>query len=1242
AAGITAEDSVALVAGRDVNLTTAESREYQETYGKRKKEINESVRQQGTEILSGDKTTIIAGRDVTAEAANVVAGSDITLHAGRDVTLTTATESDYSYKEEKKSSSGFLSKKTTHTISEDSATREKGTLLSGDNVTVTAGNDLTVKGSSVVGDADVRLNAGNDVNIIAATDTDTSWRFKETKKSGVMGTGGIGITIGTSKTTHDRKEAGTTQSQSASTIGSTGGNVSIAAGNQVRVSGSDVIANRDISITGDSVMIDPGHDKRTVDQKFEQKSTGITVALSGAVGGAINNAVSAAQSAKSESDDRLAALQGVKAALSGVQAAQGVELAQANGDPNNGIGVSISLSHQKSKSEQHHQSDNVSGSTINAGNNLSITATGNNKTASGSNSGDIIIAGSQVKAGGDTSLSAKNDVLLTGAANTQKTTGSNSSSGGNVGISFGGGSNGAGLSIFAGVNSSKGKEKGNGTEWTETTVDSGKSLTITSGRDTTLNGALVSADKVTVDAGRNLTISSQQDSEDYDSKQHSVAAGGSFTFGSMTGSGYLNASQSKMTSDYDSVQEQSGIYAGKGGFDITVGNHTQLDGGVISSTATEDKNNLNTGTLGWTDIHNEADYKVQHQGVGISGGAMPSQGGDFTGNMAGGMLTGMNKSGHAEGTTQSAIANGNITIRDEANQKQDIADLSRDTENANGSIGKIFDKEKEQKRLETVQTIGEIGQQAADIVRTQGEIAKQNAMKDPEALAAAKTQLVNEGNSNPSEKDIAEQAGRTAMQDYGTGSSLQRGISGATAAIQALAGGGNIGAILSSAAAPELAHMLKPLEGDKAASAVAHAILGAVNAELNGGNAAAGAAGAATGELIGNLIIEQLYPGISKDKLSEEQKQTVSLLSTLAAGLAGGVTGDSSSSALAGAQAGKNAVENNALSPSKNEALMKALDDQKAGNNLLEASQNIVRLTNEDRASNILLGKYQSGQLMTDSEKQELAGQLNQYGLELQILYGYSPEKAAEAVRMIANNQAFMATDAEAKAYNEAVSYLKGYSVQSGQAAIGTEVLLALPGGVGTAARASLAAGGAYQAGTGIGQAIDGKYGESALNIGLGTAAIFGGLASQNIISKAENALSKGQVTYEFGAKPNGNELRAGSTFSELGYDVTYKATASDKGISGVRTPDLWVNGIGKVDVYTPQTVSLGNIVKAIEKKDSQTTAVLTQIDLSLQDMQSMSSRLWGKPSVKNINTVFFQDSKGQIYRFERPASGAK
>ena len=35
-------------------------------------------------------------------------------------------------------------------------------------------------------------------------------------------------------------------------------------------------------------------------------------------------------------------------------------------------------------------------------------------------------------------------------------------------------------------------------------------------------------------------------------------------------------SQDKMRSEYDSVVEQSGIYAGKGGFDITVGNPRSL------------------------------------------------------------------------------------------------------------------------------------------------------------------------------------------------------------------------------------------------------------------------------------------------------------------------------------------------------------------------------------------------------------------------------------------------------------------------------------------------------------------------------------------------------------------------------------------------------------------------------------------------------------------------------------------
>ncbi|EEZ5956473.1 contact-dependent inhibition toxin CdiA, partial [Escherichia coli] len=899
AAGIAAEDNITVRAGRDVNLLAEESVTGSSSYSKKKTVIDETVRQQGTEIASGGDTTVTAGRDITAVASSVTATGNISVNAGHDVALTTATESDYHYLETKKKSGGFLSKKTTHTISEDSATREAGSLLSGNRVTVNAGNNLTVEGSDVVADRDVSLAAGNHVDVLAATSTDTSWRFKETKKSGLMGTGGIGFTIGSSKTTHDRREAGTTQSQSASTIGSTAGNVSITAGKQAHISGSDVIANRDIRITGDSVVVDPGHDRRTVDEKFEQKKSGLTVALSGTVGSAINNAVTSAQETKESSDSRLKALQATKTALSGVQAGQAAAMATATGDPN-ATGVSLSLTTQKSESQQHSESDTVSGSTLNAGNNLSVVATGKNR---GDNRGDIVIAGSQLKAGGNTSLDAANDVLLSGAANTQKTTGRNSSSGGGVGVSIGAGGNGAGISVFASVNAAKGSEKGNGTEWTETTIDSGKTVTINSGRDTVLNGAQVNGNRIIADVGHDLLISSQQDTSKYDSKQTSVAAGGSFTFGSMTGSGYIAASRDKMKSRFDSVAEQTGMFAGDGGFDITVGRHTQLDGAVIASTATPDKNHLDTGTLGFSDLHNEADYKVSHSGISLSGGG--SFGDKFQGNMPGGMISAGGHSGHAEGTTQAAVAEGTITIRDRDNQKQNLANLSRDPVHANDSISPIFDKEKEQNRLKEIGMISDIGGQVADIARTQGEL---NALK------------VAQDKYGPLQADATEeqrQAYLAKLRDtpeykkeqekYGTGSDMQRGIQAATAALQGLAGGNMAGA-LAGASAPELANIIghhAGIDDNTAAKAIAHAILGGVTAALQGNSAAAGAIGAGTGEVIASAIAKSLYPGVDPSKLTEDQKQTVSTLATLSAGMAGGIASGDVAGAAAGAGAGK-------------------------------------------------------------------------------------------------------------------------------------------------------------------------------------------------------------------------------------------------------------------------------------------------------------------------------------------------
>ncbi|HHA4472285.1 TPA: VENN motif pre-toxin domain-containing protein, partial [Escherichia coli] len=330
------------------------------------------------------------------------------------------------------------------------------------------------------------------------------------------------------------------------------------------------------------------------------------------------------------------------------------------------------------------------------------------------------------------------------------------------------------------------------------------------------------------------------------------------------------------------------------------------------STATPDKNHLDTGTLGFSDLHNEADYKVSHSGISLSGGG--SFGDKFQGNMPGGMISAGGHSGHAEGTTQAAVADGTITIRDRDNQKQNLANLSRDPAHANDSISPIFDKEKEQRRLQTVGLISDIGSQVADIARTQGELNALKAAQDKYGPVPADATEEQRQAYLAKLRDTPEY--KKEQEKYGTGSDMQRGIQAATAALQGLVGGNMAGA-LAGASAPELANIIghhAGIDDNTAAKAIAHAILGGVTAALQGNSAAAGAIGAGTGEVIASAIAKSLYPGVDPSKLTEDQKQTVSTLATLSAGMAGGIASGDVAGAAAGAGAGKNVVENNALS----------------------------------------------------------------------------------------------------------------------------------------------------------------------------------------------------------------------------------------------------------------------------------------------------------------------------------------
>lgn len=406
-------------------------------------------------------------------------------------------------------------------------------------------------------------------------------------------------------------------------------------------------------------------------------------------------------------------------------------------------------------------------------------------------------------------------------------------------------------------------------------------------------------------------LQSEQDSDRYDSQQQFASAGGSITLGSMTGSANVSASQDKLKSDFASVKDQTGLFAGAGGYDVKVKAHTQLGGAAIASQADQENNRLDTGTLGWNDIHNQADFKAEHSGGSFSTGGPVGK--SLLTTLAGGMLSGANHGGHAEGTTRSGVGRGTLIVRHRDKQQQDVAQLNRETGQIRaGSISPLFDKETAQSRLKQAQLIGEIDGQAMDVIRTQGDIAGQKAQKNPSARSQARDQLKKAGRPF-SETEVRQRAYNTAMAQYGTGSKLQKAAQAVTGALTALAGN-NLAGALAGGASPYLATEIKKLttdpstgKADAAANALAHAVLGAVTAQLNNQSAAAGGLGAGGGELAAGYIAGQLFPGKTVGQLSESEKQQVGALSQLAAGDTGGV--------VSAAQTGRNAVENNFFSP---------------------------------------------------------------------------------------------------------------------------------------------------------------------------------------------------------------------------------------------------------------------------------------------------------------------------------------
>ncbi len=227
-------------------------------------------------------------------------------------------------------------------------------------------------------------------------------------------------------------------------------------------------------------------------------------------------------------------------------------------------------------------------------------------------------------------------------------------------------------------------------------VSAANSVTIISGGDTNLIGSTVKGNQVNADVGGNLNIASVQDT--LSSAAHQSSSGGGFSISQGGASGNFSRSKGNASGSYAGVNEQAGIHAGDGGFNVNVAGNTDLKGGLIASHADASRNSLTTGSLSFSDVQNQSHYDASSNGFSAGattgdGGMNYSTHGSASGKNTGGAapMLGQNDSGSDRATTKSGVSAGTITIRDSVNQKQDVASLNRDTTNTNGTVSKLPD-----------------------------------------------------------------------------------------------------------------------------------------------------------------------------------------------------------------------------------------------------------------------------------------------------------------------------------------------------------------------------------------------------------------------------------------------------------------------------------------------------------------------------------------------------------------------
>lgn len=697
------QGTTTIAAGHDVNVTAGESYSRDE-YGIKYKEkslLSKTVRtlrtdHEHTGVLSstigGNAVDMKANHDVSLTGANVLGTKDVNITAGHDVRTDSGEERqrDDIYEHSKKTGLmsagiGFTigSKKVTDTL-DGKYTNQVETLIGAakGQVAIHANKAAHLTSASILAGTDATVQAPEMI-------LDGKHNTADIKQTHEVKTSGLTVSLGGSiasalngayalqqkgKDRHDKRLAALEYVEAGKELRKGLTNV-----NEYRAYTPANVVNH-----ADSLM-DSGLQKMDFSARLDRLASSGQLTekqLKTVTGMRDKFAVEGAQEYQAGFNE-MADIQGDQSQYKAQKRAKKDGLAN--------IHVGIGSSYSKSVTELHNR--DYAGGKIISNNTTSLLAKSNVP-----NTGTITAIGETIQ-GKTVDVIADNTINLQAATNTSRKTENNDTKSWSVGANIS--VNGGGVLGFD-ANYNKGMQREN-TEKVSYAPSriTANTVNMTSGNDTNVIGSTVKGDRVIANVGGNLYIQSLQDKETYIGKQKNTGFSVS-TNGTQLGSISGEHSKGDTRSNYASVTEQAGIFAGKDGYTITTKGTTTLEGAIIDSKAAAEKNTVSTGRLVMKDIENTAEYSSKNTGVSYNHignfKSLSQAGQDVVYNSLGllpKLLPESKDSAHS--TTKSAIADGTITVHDES---VDIRSISRDTANSLNKLDKIFDKKKVEERQE--------------------------------------------------------------------------------------------------------------------------------------------------------------------------------------------------------------------------------------------------------------------------------------------------------------------------------------------------------------------------------------------------------------------------------------------------------------------------------------------------------------------------------------------------------------